>query len=75
MFESELNKNIATTNMTTRGSSKYNLRPVFKNKQFNESFLPQAIKIWNIAPATFKETKSISAAKKIVKGFAATFPL
>ena len=32
MFESELNKNISTTNMTARGSGKSNLKPVFKKQ-------------------------------------------
>ena len=50
------------------------MRPIFGNKQYNESFLPQAIKLWNLAPISLKESKTIQAAKKESHKYAATFP-
>ena len=75
VFEDKLSSKISTTHITTRGITKNNMRPIFGNKQYNESFLPQAIKLWNQAPISLKESKTIQTAKKESHKYASTFPI
>lgn len=51
------------------------LRPISGNKQFNGSFIPQAIKLWNNATPKFRQAHNIYTAKKEATVIARMYPI
>ena len=61
--------------MSTRSNDHHLFKTCPSDKFTNRSFAQRTAQIWNVAPKTIKEAKSLSSAKSAIRTFVKNLPI